>query len=118
MSQVEGNSGKELTQKQYNPADLDFAGHVGRVIAREWEEKFLDGALHHGGIDKPSFSEREGMVRESLNEAYDLLSYLHNLDSQIDKAVDKLLKVKEIVSDSDCAHLVLGPINEVINLLE
>lgn len=120
MSQVVENT-RKLSEglQRYNPADLAFAKDVGERISLEWDLKFKTGALEHGGIDKPPFSERKGLVRESLNEAYDLLSYLHNLDHRLRRAREMLAHLRHRLDDPVvCNSELQYSIDDVVNLLE
>lgn len=75
------------TEKQLNPKDVDFANVFSIQLSRQWMDKFLKGAKENGGVDKPALVERVGLHQDSLQEVYDLYSYLQAREVRIKRAM-------------------------------
>lgn len=74
------------TKNQLNPKDVEFANVFSIQLSRQWIDKFLKGAKEHGGINKPALIERAGLHQDSLQEVYDLYSYLQAREVRIKRA--------------------------------
>lgn len=76
----------KMSLNDLNLEDVQFADKNAGRIEKEWKTKFLDGALEHGGIGKPSLVERKGLIKEALNEHYDGISYTLAIEQRLNKA--------------------------------
>lgn len=82
-----------MSSTEINPEDLKFADNFAPKIGRLWQEKFLAGALEHGGVGKPSFLQRRCLTEEIKKEALDTLSYAECLEQRLNEAQCKILEL-------------------------
>lgn len=101
------------TENQLNPKDVEFANVFSIQLSRQWIDKFLKGAKEHGGINKPALIERAGLHQDSLQEVYDLYSYLQAREVRIQRALLLLRDLQNMSTSTTRTELI----QSIMNLL-